>query len=138
MAIGIFYKIKQLASKVGKGQQWVNDKVVKPVVHPTMKQFSGIIPGGRLIRKGIETGSSALDAFYGQAKAIQVQGLNTIESQLESNAVTSFKNDGEHHYSIKEIRPESQMPALFDKEIIISLSFNHGFAYLGQFSNIYP
>ncbi|KAA6397366.1 MAG: hypothetical protein EZS28_007111 [Streblomastix strix] len=56
------------------------------------------------------------------AKAIQVQGLNTIESQLESNAVAPFKNDGEHHYSIKEIKPESQMPALFDKEIIISLS----------------
>ncbi|KAA6374756.1 MAG: hypothetical protein EZS28_029717, partial [Streblomastix strix] len=56
------------------------------------------------------------------AKAIQVQGLNTIESQLESNAVAPFKNDGEHHYSIKEIKPEQQMPALFDKEIIISLS----------------
>ncbi|KAA6404294.1 MAG: hypothetical protein EZS28_000180 [Streblomastix strix] len=137
------------ASKVGKGLQWVNEKVVKPVVLPAMKQFSGIIPGGGLIRKGIETGSSALDAFYGQGsqqdfkekyndllddpylrnlpidqltKAIQVQGLNTIESQLESNAVTPFKNDGEHHYSIKEIKPESQMPALFDKEIIISLS----------------
>ncbi|KAA6384069.1 MAG: hypothetical protein EZS28_020401 [Streblomastix strix] len=56
------------------------------------------------------------------AKAIQVQGLNTIESQLESNAVAPFKNDGEHHYSIKEIKPESHIPALFDKEIIISLS----------------
>ncbi|KAA6390558.1 MAG: hypothetical protein EZS28_013919 [Streblomastix strix] len=56
------------------------------------------------------------------AKAIYVQGLNTIESQLELNAVAPFKNDGEHHYSIKEIKPESQMPALFDKEIIISLS----------------
>jgi hypothetical protein len=48
--------------------------------------------------------------------------LNTIEGVLESNAVTPFKNDGEHHYSIKEIKPESQMPALFDKEIMISLS----------------
>ncbi|KAA6348591.1 MAG: hypothetical protein EZS28_051974 [Streblomastix strix] len=66
MAIGIFHKIKQLASKVGKGLQWVNDKVVKPVVLPAIMQFSGIIPGGGLIRKGIETGSSALDAFYGQ------------------------------------------------------------------------
>ncbi|KAA6386168.1 MAG: hypothetical protein EZS28_018303 [Streblomastix strix] len=56
------------------------------------------------------------------AKAIQVQGLNKIESQHKSNAVTPFKNDGEHHYSIKEIKPESQMSALFDKEIIISLS----------------
>ncbi|KAA6402943.1 MAG: hypothetical protein EZS28_001536 [Streblomastix strix] len=107
-------------SKVGKGLQQVNDKVVKPVVLPAMKQFSGIIPVGGLIRKGIETGSSALDAFYGQAKAIQVQGLITIESYLESNAVSPFKNDGEHHYSFKEIKPESQMSALFDKEIIVT------------------
>ncbi|KAA6384271.1 MAG: hypothetical protein EZS28_020200 [Streblomastix strix] len=54
------------------------------------------------------------------AKAIQVQGLNTIESQLEQNAVVPFNNDVEHHYSVKEIKPESQMPALFDKEIIIT------------------
>ncbi|KAA6384513.1 MAG: hypothetical protein EZS28_019958, partial [Streblomastix strix] len=57
-----------------------------------------------------------------QAKAIQVQGLIIIESQLESNAVVPFKNNGEHRYSIKEIKPESRMPALFDNEIIISLS----------------
>ncbi|KAA6377967.1 MAG: hypothetical protein EZS28_026505, partial [Streblomastix strix] len=56
------------------------------------------------------------------AKAIQVQGLNTIEAQLESNVVVPFKNDGEYHYSIKEIKQESQMPTLFDKEIFISLS----------------
>ncbi|KAA6361475.1 MAG: hypothetical protein EZS28_042998 [Streblomastix strix] len=56
------------------------------------------------------------------AKAIQVQVLNTIESQLECNALVPFKNDGKHHYSIKEINPESQMLALFDKKIIISLS----------------
>ncbi|KAA6401636.1 MAG: hypothetical protein EZS28_002839 [Streblomastix strix] len=61
-----------------------------------------------------------MDRFL--AKAIQVQGLNTIDSQLESNTVVPFKNDGQHHYSIKDIKPELQMQALFDKEIIISLS----------------
>ncbi|KAA6403281.1 MAG: hypothetical protein EZS28_001190 [Streblomastix strix] len=176
MAVGIFSKIKSLVSKVGKGLSCVNDKIVKPIVLPAAKQLTGFIPGGGLIMKGIEAGSSALDADNGQgskqdakdkfnylmsivrdctklvaksetiwtgvitqfkviifvlsqismnrflAKATQVQGLNTIESQLESNAVVPFKNDGEHHYSIKDIKPESQMPALFDKEIIISLS----------------
>ncbi|KAA6369800.1 MAG: hypothetical protein EZS28_034672 [Streblomastix strix] len=122
MAVGIFSKIKSLVSKVGKGLSWVKDRVVKPYVLPAAKQLSDIIPVGGLIMKGIDAGSSALNAFNGQgsnmnsflAKAIQVQGLNTIESQLESNAVETFKNDGEHHYSIKEIKPESQMPALFD------------------------
>ncbi|KAA6383519.1 MAG: hypothetical protein EZS28_020953 [Streblomastix strix] len=54
------------------------------------------------------------------AKAIQVQGLNTIEAQLKSIAVVPIKNYGERHYSIKEIKPESQIPAQFDKEIIIT------------------
>ncbi|KAA6378281.1 MAG: hypothetical protein EZS28_026191, partial [Streblomastix strix] len=66
MAVGIFHKIKQLVSKVGHGLSWVNDHVVKPYVLPAAKQFSGIIPGGGLIMKGIEAGSSALDAFSGQ------------------------------------------------------------------------
>ncbi|KAA6388018.1 MAG: hypothetical protein EZS28_016453 [Streblomastix strix] len=34
----------------------------------------------------------------------------------------SIQNYGEPHYSIKEINPDSQIPALFDKEITISLS----------------
>lgn len=34
------------------------------------------------------------------SKATKNQGLNTIESQLESNAVVPFKNDGEYQYSI--------------------------------------
>ncbi|KAA6402484.1 MAG: hypothetical protein EZS28_001997 [Streblomastix strix] len=46
----------------------------------------------------------------------------TIKATLQSNSVDAFRNDGELHYSIKEINPESQMPALFDKEILISLS----------------
>ncbi|KAA6394293.1 MAG: hypothetical protein EZS28_010179 [Streblomastix strix] len=62
------------------------------------------------------------------SKAIQVQSLNSIEAQLDSNVVTPFKNDGEHHYSIKEVKPESQMPVLFDKEITITnLLFDNKF-----------
>ncbi|KAA6374934.1 MAG: hypothetical protein EZS28_029540 [Streblomastix strix] len=53
---------------------------------------------------------------------MHLQQLGTIEATLKSNTVDAFRNDGEHHYSIKEIKPESQMPALFDKEILISLS----------------
>ncbi|KAA6382885.1 MAG: hypothetical protein EZS28_021589 [Streblomastix strix] len=55
-------------------------------------------------------------------KATHLQQVGTIEETLLGNAIVPFTNDGEHHYSIKEIKPESQMPALFDKEIIISLS----------------
>lgn len=33
-----------------------------------------------------------------------------------------YEDFGEHHYSIKEIKLELQMPALFDKKIMISLS----------------
>ncbi|KAA6368329.1 MAG: hypothetical protein EZS28_036146 [Streblomastix strix] len=53
---------------------------------------------------------------------MHLQQLGTIEATLKSNSVDAFRNDGEHHYSIKEIKPELQMPALFDKEILISLS----------------
>ncbi|KAA6382796.1 MAG: hypothetical protein EZS28_021679 [Streblomastix strix] len=53
---------------------------------------------------------------------MHLQQLGTIEATLKSNSVYVFRNDGEHHYSIKEIKPESQMPALFDKKILISLS----------------
>ncbi|KAA6387362.1 MAG: hypothetical protein EZS28_017112 [Streblomastix strix] len=53
---------------------------------------------------------------------MHLQQLGTIEATLKSNSVDAFRNDGEHHYSIKEIKPESQMLALFDKEILISLS----------------
>ncbi|KAA6382225.1 MAG: hypothetical protein EZS28_022249 [Streblomastix strix] len=55
-------------------------------------------------------------------KVTYLQQAGTIEEPLQGNAVVPFTKDGEHHYSIKEIKPKSQMPALFDKEIIISLS----------------
>ncbi|KAA6363701.1 MAG: hypothetical protein EZS28_040771, partial [Streblomastix strix] len=53
---------------------------------------------------------------------MHLQQLETIEATLKSNSVDAFRNDGEHHCSIKEIKPESQMPVPFDKEILISLS----------------
>ncbi|KAA6367589.1 MAG: hypothetical protein EZS28_036884 [Streblomastix strix] len=55
-------------------------------------------------------------------KATHLQQAGTIEEALLGNAVVPFTNDGEYHYSIKEIKPESKMPALFDKKIIVSLS----------------
>ncbi|KAA6369461.1 MAG: hypothetical protein EZS28_035014, partial [Streblomastix strix] len=45
-----------------------------------------------------------------------------IENLLKTFAIQPFQNDGEHHFSIKEIKLESQMPSLFDEEVIISLS----------------
>ncbi|KAA6372998.1 MAG: hypothetical protein EZS28_031475 [Streblomastix strix] len=53
---------------------------------------------------------------------MRLQQLGTIEATLQSNSVDAFRNDGEQHYSIKEIKPASQMHALFDKEILIGLS----------------
>ncbi|KAA6388439.1 MAG: hypothetical protein EZS28_016035 [Streblomastix strix] len=55
-------------------------------------------------------------------KAIHLQQAGTIEETVLGNAVVPFTNDGEYHYSIKEIKLQSQIPALFVKEIIISLS----------------
>ncbi|KAA6398719.1 MAG: hypothetical protein EZS28_005757 [Streblomastix strix] len=55
-------------------------------------------------------------------KATHLQQAGTIKETLLGNAVVPFTNDEERHYSIKEIKPKSQIPALFDKEIIISLS----------------
>ncbi|KAA6360737.1 MAG: hypothetical protein EZS28_043735, partial [Streblomastix strix] len=43
------------------------------------------------------------------------QNLETIENLLKTFAIQPFQNDEQHHFSIKEIKPESQMPSLFDK-----------------------
>ncbi|KAA6395892.1 MAG: hypothetical protein EZS28_008580 [Streblomastix strix] len=53
---------------------------------------------------------------------ISQENLQTIENLLKTFAIQPFQNDEEHHFSIKEIKPESQIPSLFDKEVIISLS----------------
>ncbi|KAA6400467.1 MAG: hypothetical protein EZS28_004006 [Streblomastix strix] len=50
------------------------------------------------------------------------ENLQTIENLLKTFAFQPFQNDGEHHFSIKGIKPESKMRSLFDKEVIISLS----------------
>ncbi|KAA6394967.1 MAG: hypothetical protein EZS28_009507 [Streblomastix strix] len=47
--------------------------------------------------------------------------LETIENLLKIFAIQPFQNIGEHYFSIKEIKPESQMPSLIDKEVIICL-----------------
>ncbi|KAA6391972.1 MAG: hypothetical protein EZS28_012498, partial [Streblomastix strix] len=39
------------------------------------------------------------------------ENLQTIENLLKTFAIQPFQNDGEHHFSIKEIKPESQMPS---------------------------
>ncbi|KAA6386488.1 MAG: hypothetical protein EZS28_017984 [Streblomastix strix] len=54
-------------------------------------------------------------------KATHLQQAATIEETLLGNAVVPFINDGEHRYSIKEIKSESQMQALFEKETNIRL-----------------
>ncbi|KAA6361861.1 MAG: hypothetical protein EZS28_042612 [Streblomastix strix] len=63
MAFEIFSKIKSIVSKIAHGLSWVNDKKIKPIVLPVVKQFVAFIPEVGSIMKGIEVGSSALDAF---------------------------------------------------------------------------
>ncbi|KAA6389381.1 MAG: hypothetical protein EZS28_015090 [Streblomastix strix] len=55
-------------------------------------------------------------------KATHLQQAETIEETLLGKVDIPFTNDGEHLYSIMEINPESKIPALFDKEMITSLS----------------
>ncbi|KAA6398152.1 MAG: hypothetical protein EZS28_006325 [Streblomastix strix] len=143
-----------MLKKIGYWLSCVYEKVVKPYVLSVTNFIAPALgPVVKMITKGIKLGSSAIDVIVGKgskqkvkdnftdfkndtyvnmnrflAKTIQVQGLNTIESQLELNAVVTFNNDGEHDYFSKEIKPESQMPALFDKEIIITnLQFDKKF-----------
>ncbi|KAA6386783.1 MAG: hypothetical protein EZS28_017692 [Streblomastix strix] len=144
MAIEIFHKIKQLVQKVEKGLQWANDNVYKPFIKLFAKPILGALgPIGQSIGKGLDLSSwpqlfikvfdsihpidpihkySIINMNIFLMKATHLQQAGTIEETLLGNAVVPFTNDGEHHYSIKEIKPESQMPALFDKQIIISLS----------------
>ncbi|KAA6388019.1 MAG: hypothetical protein EZS28_016454 [Streblomastix strix] len=67
ITVGDSYQTDTLVfRKIGHGLSWVNDQIVKPIVLPATKQFSGFIHGGGLIMKGIEVGTSALDALNGQ------------------------------------------------------------------------
>ncbi|KAA6387998.1 MAG: hypothetical protein EZS28_016477 [Streblomastix strix] len=101
--VGIFSKIKQLTYKVEKDLQWANDSVYNSFIKPFAKPLLGAFCAGcQAIGKGLDV-------------------ARTIEEILLENAVVPFTHDGDH-YSMRKIKPESQMPALFDKEIIISLS----------------
>ncbi|KAA6381552.1 MAG: hypothetical protein EZS28_022920 [Streblomastix strix] len=118
MIVGIFTKTKAPFQKIGHGLSCVNDRTVKPQLLPTANSLAPALgPVDGMITKGINLVSSTIDAFGGKESklkvkdkfndflndtyvqqnlpveqlTIQVQGLNTIEAQLESNAVTSFK-----------------------------------------------
>ncbi|KAA6391143.1 MAG: hypothetical protein EZS28_013326, partial [Streblomastix strix] len=122
MAAGIFNKLKKLISKVGKGVSWMNDKIVKPIMPVTNALLQSLGPAGSMVAKGISAGSSAVDALWGPNKQ---QGKQQFRQDFKTFRQDDFlrqKNDGQHHFSVKEIKPESQMPSLFDKEVIISLS----------------
>ncbi|KAA6403824.1 MAG: hypothetical protein EZS28_000642 [Streblomastix strix] len=50
------------------------------------------------------------------------ENLQTNENLLRSFAIHPLLNAGQYLFSVKEIYPESQLPALFDKEAVINLS----------------
>ncbi|KAA6373900.1 MAG: hypothetical protein EZS28_030571, partial [Streblomastix strix] len=52
------------------------------------------------------------------------ENLQIIENLLKAFTILPFQNEGVHPFSIKEIKPESQMPSLFNKEIIIKKNNN--------------
>ncbi|KAA6359934.1 MAG: hypothetical protein EZS28_044539, partial [Streblomastix strix] len=145
MAAGIFNKLKKLVSVVGKGVSWMNDKIVKPIMPITNALLQSLEPAGSMVAKRISVGSSAVDALWGpnkqQSKYQFRQDFKTFlqddylrkkvpidkiskQIQLFGDELLRIiiRNVGLHHFSIKEIKPKSQMPSLFDKEVIISLS----------------
>ncbi|KAA6392190.1 MAG: hypothetical protein EZS28_012280 [Streblomastix strix] len=61
MAPGIFSNLKKLVSVVGKGVSWMNDKIVKPIMHITTALLQSLGPTGRIVAKGISSGSSAIE-----------------------------------------------------------------------------
>ncbi|KAA6387365.1 MAG: hypothetical protein EZS28_017106 [Streblomastix strix] len=65
MAAGIFNKLKKLVQVVGKGDSWMNDKVVKPIMPITNALLQSLGPAGSMEAKGISAGSSAVDALFG-------------------------------------------------------------------------
>ncbi|KAA6402640.1 MAG: hypothetical protein EZS28_001839 [Streblomastix strix] len=68
MARGIFNKLKKLIQVVGKGVNWMNDKVVKPIMPIINVILQSLSPTGSMVAKGIRTGSSAMDALWGPNK----------------------------------------------------------------------
>ncbi|KAA6373901.1 MAG: hypothetical protein EZS28_030572 [Streblomastix strix] len=65
---GIFNKLKKLVQVVGKGVSWMNDKVVKPIIPITNALLQSLGPAGSIVAKGINAGSSAVNALWGPNK----------------------------------------------------------------------
>ncbi|KAA6391228.1 MAG: hypothetical protein EZS28_013243 [Streblomastix strix] len=68
MTAGIFNKLKKLIQVVGKGVSWMNDKVIKPIMPITNALLQSLGPAGSTVAKGINVGSSAVDALFGPNK----------------------------------------------------------------------
>ncbi|KAA6378088.1 MAG: hypothetical protein EZS28_026385 [Streblomastix strix] len=65
------------------------------------------------------------------------QNLEIIENLQKTVAVPSFQNGGQHYFSIKEIKPESQMPSLFNMKVTISFPKQIISKKFDQFSEFY-
>lgn len=65
MAIGFFKKLKNGWRKFSKGVQkaakWVNNKVIKPVAKPILNTVADFVPGGQLIKGGVDAVSNLID-----------------------------------------------------------------------------
>ncbi|KAA6391608.1 MAG: hypothetical protein EZS28_012868 [Streblomastix strix] len=65
---GIFSKLKKLVQVVGKGVNWMNDKVIKPIMPIRNELLQSLGPAGSIVAKGISAGSSTVDALLGPNK----------------------------------------------------------------------
>ncbi|KAA6403846.1 MAG: hypothetical protein EZS28_000639 [Streblomastix strix] len=63
MAAGIFNTLQKLIAKVGRGVNWINNKIVKPIMPITNALLQSFGPAGSMVAKGISAGSSAVDAL---------------------------------------------------------------------------
>ncbi|KAA6382795.1 MAG: hypothetical protein EZS28_021678 [Streblomastix strix] len=72
---GIFHKIKQIAQKIGQGDNWVGQHRYKPL-HPYIDALAPPI-----VNKGLQVASSGLDLIYAN------------NSQNRMTNMTNFRND---------------------------------------------
>ncbi|KAA6404075.1 MAG: hypothetical protein EZS28_000406 [Streblomastix strix] len=116
-----FYIVDDGTCSVCVFNQYFESKGLNGGTQEVSRIPDSILPAdGKKPQQSIPTDSADMNRFL--MKAIYLRQAWTIEETLLVNTVVPFTNDGEHHYSIKEIKPESKIPALFDKEIIINLS----------------
>ncbi|KAA6402673.1 MAG: hypothetical protein EZS28_001803 [Streblomastix strix] len=73
MAAGIFNKLKKLVQVVGKGVNWMNDKIVKPIMPITNALHQSFGPTGSRVAKEISAGSSAVNALFDISDALASQ-----------------------------------------------------------------